>query len=258
MCVLFLLNCTFNYCYTSDVLLQVAELKIELKRRGLPVSGTKTDLIERLKPYQESHQVARTQPSETNGVIPPLINHKTESMSMTPPVSPVHSELSTGSMEETSDNKELAATSPSIMKTEDTSMDSTGTNRDQSLYEKERQIEELIRKLEQEQRLVEELKMQLEVEKRNQQGATHPQQQSELETCKRIKEERDVFSSCTSSLEEEEPQSQAQTHQFYITAQGAPASQNILSTQTEQHVLSTTVHLPQVPLYHEVLELFLV
>ncbi|KAM9493100.1 myocardin-related transcription factor B isoform 2-T2 [Clarias gariepinus] len=225
--------------------MKVAELKIELKRRGLPVSGTKTDLIERLKPYQESHQVARTQPSETNGVIPPLINHKTESMSMTPPVSPVHSELSTGSMEETSDNKELAATSPSIMKTEDTSMDSTGTNRDQSLYEKERQIEELIRKLEQEQRLVEELKMQLEVEKRNQQGATHPQQQSELETCKRIKEERDVFSSCTSSLEEEEPQSQAQTHQFYITAQGAPASQNILSTQTEQHVLSTTVHLPQ-------------
>ncbi|NXX42441.1 MKL2 protein, partial [Tricholaema leucomelas] len=33
--------------------LKVAELKIELKLRGLPVSGTKTDLIERLKPYQD-------------------------------------------------------------------------------------------------------------------------------------------------------------------------------------------------------------
>lgn len=32
---------------------QVSELKTELKLRGLPVSGTKPDLIERLKPYQE-------------------------------------------------------------------------------------------------------------------------------------------------------------------------------------------------------------
>lgn len=35
------------------MLFQVAELKMELKLRGLPVSGTKTDLIERLKPYQD-------------------------------------------------------------------------------------------------------------------------------------------------------------------------------------------------------------
>ncbi|KAM9304752.1 LOW QUALITY PROTEIN: myocardin-related transcription factor B [Gastrophryne carolinensis] len=33
--------------------MKVAELKMELKLRGRPVSGTKTDLIERLKPYQE-------------------------------------------------------------------------------------------------------------------------------------------------------------------------------------------------------------
>ncbi|XP_073503804.1 myocardin-related transcription factor B isoform X2 [Phyllobates terribilis] len=33
--------------------MKVAELKLELKLRGLPVSGTKTDLIERLKPYQD-------------------------------------------------------------------------------------------------------------------------------------------------------------------------------------------------------------
>ncbi|XP_030068335.1 myocardin-related transcription factor B isoform X2 [Microcaecilia unicolor] len=35
--------------------MKVAELKMELKLRGLPVSGTKTDLIERLKPYQDCH-----------------------------------------------------------------------------------------------------------------------------------------------------------------------------------------------------------
>ena len=38
--------------------LQVSELKTELKLRGLPVSGTKPDLIERLKPYQEVNSSA--------------------------------------------------------------------------------------------------------------------------------------------------------------------------------------------------------
>lgn len=39
--------------YYFCLFFQVAELKMELKIRGLPVSGTKTDLIERLKPYQD-------------------------------------------------------------------------------------------------------------------------------------------------------------------------------------------------------------
>lgn len=223
---------------------QVAELKIELKLRGLPVSGTKTDLIERLKPYQESYKITNTQQTENNGITAPLANQKTESISMTPPVSPVHSEVSTGSMEETTDSKALSATSPSIMKTEETSVEADVPDKDQSLYEKERQIEELIRKLEQEQRLVEELKMQLEVEKRNQQGAT--QQQGEPESLTRIKKERDSSSSCGSTLEEEESQSQEQVQQFYIAAQGVQASQTILSTQPEQLILPTTICLPQV------------
>lgn len=39
----------------SVLLFQVAELKQELKLRGLTVSGTKNDLIERLKNYQEQN-----------------------------------------------------------------------------------------------------------------------------------------------------------------------------------------------------------
>ncbi|XP_030058736.1 myocardin-related transcription factor A isoform X2 [Microcaecilia unicolor] len=40
--------------------MKVAELKQELKHRGLPVSGTKIDLIERLKAYQELNGIAST------------------------------------------------------------------------------------------------------------------------------------------------------------------------------------------------------
>ncbi|XP_030813658.1 myocardin-related transcription factor B isoform X1 [Camarhynchus parvulus] len=46
--------------------LKVAELKMELKLRGLPVSGTKTDLIERLKTYQDlNHNGVATSTSVT-------------------------------------------------------------------------------------------------------------------------------------------------------------------------------------------------
>ncbi|NWQ93032.1 MKL2 protein, partial [Burhinus bistriatus] len=49
--------------------LKVAELKMELKLRGLPVSGTKMDLIERLKPYQDlnNNGVATTTVTTSTG-----------------------------------------------------------------------------------------------------------------------------------------------------------------------------------------------
>lgn len=46
---------------------QVAELKSELKRRSLPVSGTKNDLIERLRTYQELNGGSDTTSSPTAG-----------------------------------------------------------------------------------------------------------------------------------------------------------------------------------------------
>nr|XP_008120349.2 PREDICTED: MKL/myocardin-like protein 2 isoform X1 [Anolis carolinensis] len=46
--------------------LKVAELKMELKLRGLPVSGTKMDLIERLKPYQDLNNNSVNARNEVN------------------------------------------------------------------------------------------------------------------------------------------------------------------------------------------------
>ncbi|XP_036386212.1 myocardin-related transcription factor B isoform X2 [Megalops cyprinoides] len=179
--------------------MKVAELKMELKLRGLPVSGTKTDLIERLRPYQESastppaSSAVSTMPSVSLPTVamevtaspavqqlPSVQQGVAESMNSTPPVSPVPSELSNLSSEEVAavgdcrgeaagaapSSRQLAGVSPHRMVPEE---------KDRRLHEKERQIEELMRKLEQEQRLVEELKMQLEVEKRSQQGGQPPE-----------------------------------------------------------------------------------
>ncbi|XP_051522676.1 myocardin-related transcription factor B-like isoform X2 [Myxocyprinus asiaticus] len=157
--------------------MKVAELKMELKLRGLPVSGTKTDLIERLKPFQDIHVTAapnkcsrpNTQPCgtpmEVFSTTTTLSSDQqpSENMSSTPSLSPGSSELQCrveASMEgqaeaqnRISNNMVKAAPVPE--------------EQDRRLHEKERQIKELLRKLEQEQKLVEVLKMQLEVEKRS-------------------------------------------------------------------------------------------
>ncbi|CAL1588058.1 unnamed protein product [Knipowitschia caucasica] len=119
--------------------MKVAELKTELKLRSLPVSGTKMDLIERLRSYHEN---------------------RVESLS--PPVSPITTKVSKLGLRD--------SVPPEDFPTEGLEEG----DKDQRLFEKERQIEELLRKLEREQRLVEELKLQLEVEKRFQQGDSPP------------------------------------------------------------------------------------
>lgn len=153
-------------------------MKLELKLRGLPVSGTKMDLIERLKPFQDtfcvpaSSAAAAAPPTSTLSSVPmevtatagPAIVFQAqplapESMSSTSPVSPAPTDPSVGVSEAASESKRgLQPLLPPAGHGE----------KDRRLHEKERQIEELMRKLEQEQRLVEELKMQLEVEKRGQ------------------------------------------------------------------------------------------
>ncbi|XP_057716793.1 myocardin-related transcription factor B isoform X3 [Corythoichthys intestinalis] len=115
--------------------MKVAELKVALKLRSLPVSGTKMDLIERLKSYHESVLNVETKAPEKTTSVPPKVS---------------------GAALENRGDK----TDPVVPGSHE---------KDRRLREKELQIEELKRRLEREQRLVEELKLQLEVEKRNHQ-----------------------------------------------------------------------------------------
>lgn len=152
----------------------MAELKLELKLRSLPVSGTKTDLIERLKPFQDPPSTVSppaTVPMEISTTTPafvlPAQQGAAESMSSTPPVSPAPTEPFTLQQDvgmcDAPAEAQLEGCGPSPLPP-----CPVPEEKDRRLHEKERQIEELMRKLEQEQRLVEELKMQLEVEKRGQ------------------------------------------------------------------------------------------
>ena len=54
----------------TNAILSVSDLKVELKRRNLPVSGSKPQLIERLKPFTESSSGNST--SSSNG---PHVTH---------------------------------------------------------------------------------------------------------------------------------------------------------------------------------------
>ncbi|XP_016143110.1 MKL/myocardin-like protein 2 isoform X1 [Sinocyclocheilus grahami] len=249
--------------------MKVAELKMELKLRGLPVSGTKTDLIERLKAHQESSQSATTM--DTNISKAPL---QPDSMSTTPPFSPEQSEASYISMEDSRDSptKALcmlspvhppAGTSPLKPTPEDMTMDIKVSEKDQRLHEKERQIEELMRKLEQEQRLVEELKMQLEVEKKSQQGGG---QQPEPNPSVQVKEENGIAPSCnskqsplpqTTGVKQEEPHAQLHhtpVQQFYINTQQVPKvlhQKTLINTQPATQIM-LPISLPNNPISTQV------
>lgn len=188
--------------------LQVAELKMELKLRSLPVSGTKTDLIERLKLYQESSNIQIAAAIETTAV---TTASQSSNIKLTPPVSPIASKVSSLGIEDSSMEDNPAKLSDALSPThaapcvsspqrappEECSMETRSYEKDKRLHEKECQIKELMRKLEQEQRLVEELKLQLEVEKRSQQGDSPPQL-SPLSPVQ-IKKENRTPSNCSAS-----------------------------------------------------------
>ncbi|XP_051573234.1 myocardin-related transcription factor B-like isoform X2 [Myxocyprinus asiaticus] len=227
--------------------MKVAELKMELKLRGLPVSGTKTDLIERLRANQESLQPASAMDTNIS-----KYSLQPDSMSTTPPLSPEQLEVSSVSMEESRNSptkspaRPPTITSPIRPTPENMVMETKVSEKDQRLHEKERQIEELMRKLEQEQRLVEELKMQLEVEKRSQQGGG---QQPEPISLIQIKEENSAAPSCssensplpqTTGVKREEPHAQmhhTQVQQFYINTQHVPQTQALINTHSATQIL---------------------
>ncbi|XP_047427376.1 myocardin-related transcription factor B isoform X2 [Mugil cephalus] len=185
--------------------MKVAELKMELKLRSLPVSGTKTDLIERLRLYQENSNIqtaaaaaAAAAATETTAIAAAA---QSENAKLTPPVSPIALKVSSLGIEDSSTTdspaKALSDSPPQRTPNEECPAEAKDSEKDKRLHEKERQIEELMRKLEQEQKLVEELKMQLEVEKRSQQGDS-PAQLSPLVPVQ-VKEEYRTQSNCSVS-----------------------------------------------------------
>lgn len=134
---------------------------MELKLRGLPVSGTKTDLIERLKPYHENSTFCSTSmevSSTTTASISPT-PQPSDTQTSTPPVSPNSSEIQ--NRDDTIMESQSEVRGPGVVRPI-----GAPAEQDRRLHEKERQIAELLKKLEHEQRLVEKLKMQLEVEKK--------------------------------------------------------------------------------------------
>lgn len=165
---------------------------MELKLRSLPVSGTKTDLIERLKSYRENSSIQSATAMETTATPAAL---PVENIKLSPPVSPIASKVSRLGIEDSS-----VADSPVSPQEEaplETRCYERDSEKDKRLHEKERQIEELMRKLEQEQRLVEELKMQLEVEKRSQHGDSPPHLSPLAHV--RVKEENRSPSTCSAT-----------------------------------------------------------
>uniref|UniRef100_A0A3Q1HFX6 SAP domain-containing protein n=1 Tax=Anabas testudineus TaxID=64144 RepID=A0A3Q1HFX6_ANATE len=193
--------------------MKVAELKMELKFRSLPVSGTKTDLIERLKLYQETSNIKTAAAMETTAVKPASWAEK---IKLIHPVSPIASKVSSLGIEDGS-----MADSPA-----------KPSDADKRLHEKELQIEELMRKLEQEQRLVEELKMQLEGEKRSQQGESPPRLSPPDPI--QVKEENKSPSNCLVSSSSDQTGGAVLVKQEEATDQShlAPPSQFIISHQT--------------------------
>uniref|UniRef100_A0A671FAL7 Myocardin n=1 Tax=Rhinolophus ferrumequinum TaxID=59479 RepID=A0A671FAL7_RHIFE len=183
--------------------LKVSELRQQLRIRGLPVSGTKTALMDRLRPFQDSSGNTVPNFGEITTVTFPvtptnaLPNYQSSpstsalsngfyhfgSTSSSPPISPASSELSmAGSLPDTfNDTSPSFGLHPSpvhvcpeesLMSSLNggsipSELDGLDSEKDKMLVEKQKVINELTWKLQQEQRHVEELRMQLQKQKRN-------------------------------------------------------------------------------------------
>ncbi|XP_036857306.1 myocardin isoform X2 [Manis javanica] len=180
--------------------LKVSELRQQLRIRGLPVSGTKTALMDRLRPFQDcpgnpvSHfsdittvtfPVTPTSTLPSYQASPPtsgLSNgfYHLGSTSSSPPISPTSSDLSAaGSLPDTFHDASPSFglhPSPVHVCTDESlltagalpaELDGLDSEKDKMLVEKQKVINELTWKLQQEQRQVEELRMQLQKQKRS-------------------------------------------------------------------------------------------
>ncbi|KAK0150516.1 Myocardin-related transcription factor B [Merluccius polli] len=239
--------------------MKVAELRAELKLRGLLVSGTKNDLIERLRSHHDKSKggppaLEMVSPAAATAAAPTARVPKSENTPRsTPPVSPVAFKVSSMGLDERGGpDPEPHSTppggSPHLSSTQEEAGHRGGCRsleKDQRLHEKERQIEELMRQLEREQRLVEELKMQLEVEKRGHQEESALRHSPSLPV--RIKEE---FCGSPVGVEPDRTPEQSRQlsppHQFFLTCQERLSQTQTMQPGTRQlqPVSTGTVKLP--------------
>ncbi|KAM4794884.1 myocardin-like [Rhinophrynus dorsalis] len=190
--------------------LKVSELRQQLRIRGFPVSGTKTSLMERLRPFQDCSsntvptfgEITTVTFSVTpNNTLSSYQSHAQAgvlsngfyqfgSTSSTLPISPASSDLSVnGSLPDTFSDGPMSSpqfglhTSPIHLSADESLMSSMNSGsyqgelegidaeKDKMLVEKQKVINELTWKLQQEQRQVEELRLQLQKRK----GSCGPQ-----------------------------------------------------------------------------------
>ncbi|XP_072282495.1 MEF2-activating motif and SAP domain-containing transcriptional regulator [Pyxicephalus adspersus] len=158
--------------------LTVSELRQHLRKRGLPVSGTKPALLERLRPYQIPRAKTIPAPIQSAGLITPVIEIPTFQnpsscdttaatlctfRTSTPPTAPAPPEGLPEPSEPPSNVKDSPETQAGNQD-KDTAMQ--GIDDDQVLLEKQKVIENLTWKLLQEQKQAEDLRVELEMHKR--------------------------------------------------------------------------------------------
>ncbi|XP_068932909.1 myocardin isoform X3 [Petaurus breviceps papuanus] len=260
--------------------LKVSELRQQLRIRGLPVSGTKTALMNRLRPFQDCP--GNTEPNFSDittitfPVNPALTSYQSSptsvlpsgfyhfgSTSSTPPISPASSDVSvTGSLPDTfNDTSPSFALKPSPVHicTEESLMrslngcctqsdlDGIDSEKDKMLVEKQKVINELTMKLQQEQRQVEELRMQLQKQKRN--NCTEQKQSQKHFFAVPIKKE-DTVCSCPFPSKQTSVQIQTNNSENQLSTREPaqllpPLNSHSVESVGQSKVLSSTFLSPQ-------------
>ncbi|XDV45241.1 hypothetical protein PO909_013370, partial [Leuciscus waleckii] len=182
--------------------LKVSELRQQLRIRGLPVSGTKTSLIERLRPFKDSSCASPSGSGDVSTgpfpVTPSGSSYQSPashgpgfypfcSSGSSPPISPASSDLS---LPDSFSDGTLS--SPPL---------GPDAEKDKMLVEKQKVIEELRWKLQQEQRQVEELRFELHKRSRECPVIMEPPVQVQQGYGVSVKQEH-VSSSCPLSSEQ--------------------------------------------------------
>ncbi|XP_071966618.1 MEF2-activating motif and SAP domain-containing transcriptional regulator isoform X2 [Engystomops pustulosus] len=153
--------------------LTVSELRQHLRKRGLPVSGTKPALLERLRPYQVPCTKTIPAPIQSAGFLTPVIElpsiqNQSTFESTTTASSVYHLPPSDSDSPHKTSKTTCNATDSSNPRTTIEENDTTmqGIDEDQVLLEKQKVIENLTWKLLQEQKQAEDLRIELEMHKR--------------------------------------------------------------------------------------------